>query len=92
MVTLIRFVFLIFPILLMGFEPRPVTPYPVVGYEEVPFFDDARQVSRDLLIWYPINPQIEGTPSKNPWDVFNVAIGAPFKSREGKVPVIVVSH
>lgn len=90
--SLIRYLFLILPIILMGFEPYPITPYPVVGYDEVPFLDETHQMSRDLLIWYPINPQIEGIASKNPWDVFNVAIRAPFKTSEVKVPVIVISH
>lgn len=89
---LIRYLFLIFPFVLMGFEPHPITPYPVVGYDEVPFLDEAHQMSRDLLIWYPINPQIEGIASKNPWDVFNIAIRVPFKTSEVKVPVIVISH
>lgn len=90
--SFIRYFFLIFPTLLIGFEPHPVTPYPVVGYDEVPFFDEAHQMSRDLLIWFPVDSQIEGVASKNPWDVFNVAIRAPFKTSEAKVPVIVISH
>ncbi len=90
--TFIRYLILIFPGMLLGFEPYPVTPYPVVGYEEVPFQDNGDQLSRNLLIWYPVNPQIEGTASKNPWDVVNVAMGAPPQTSEAKMPVIVVSH
>jgi predicted dienelactone hydrolase len=92
MSSFIRYLVLIFPVMLLGFEPHPVTPYPVVGYEEVPFQDNVQQMSRNLLIWYPINPQLEGTISKNPWDVFNVAIGVPPKTFEAKMPVIVISH
>lgn len=92
MTALIRYLVLIFPAILIGFEPHPVTPYPVVGYEEVPFFDDAHHMSRNLLIWYPVNPQVEGTASKNPWDVFNVAIRAPIRTSEVKMPVIAISH
>jgi predicted dienelactone hydrolase len=91
MCIFIRYLLIIFPAVLLGFEPYPVTPYPVVGYEEVPFLD-ADQTSRNLLIWYPVNPQIQGTVSKNPWDVFNVALGASPKTSETKMPVIVVSH
>lgn len=86
----IRYLVLIFPVMLIGFEPHPVTPYPVVGYEEVSFFDDAHRMNRNLLIWYPVDPQIEGTVSKSPWDVFKVAISASPKT--GKMPVIAISH
>jgi predicted dienelactone hydrolase len=82
----LRVLILIFPVMLIAFEPHPVTPYPVVGYEEVPF-DEQR-----LLIWYPVDPQVEGTPSKSRWDVFNVAIGAPLKTSESKMAVIAISH
>jgi predicted dienelactone hydrolase len=92
MKAFIRYLVLIFPVMLIGFEPHPVTPCPVVGYEQVPFFDDVHQMNRNLLIWYPVDPQIEGALSKSPWDVFKVAIGASPKTSERKMPVIAISH
>lgn len=74
----------------MGFEPRAVAPYPTVGYREVNFFDDFSNSDRALLVWYPVDSAAVGKPSKNPWDVFHVALnGAP---AETKMPIIIISH
>ncbi len=84
--------FLFIPLLLTAFEPRPITPYPVVGYREIPFYDDLQKVERIAMIWHPVNPDVIGAPSKDSWDVFNVAINAPVASSKTKMPVIVISH
>jgi predicted dienelactone hydrolase len=80
------------PLTLFAFEPRPVTPYPVVGFKDISFFDKTYKMKRDLLIWYPVDPVIVGTPSQNPWDLFNVAINAPLVQSKTKPPIIVISH
>jgi predicted dienelactone hydrolase len=81
-----------FPLILFAFEPHPVTPYPVVGYREISFYDDFHKIQRQLLIWYPVDPQVRGVPSKNPWDLFYVALNAPPVEAKMKMPVIVISH
>lgn len=88
-----KILFILFlPITLMAFETHPVTPFPVLGYREISFKDENFQIDRAMLIWYPIEQQISGTPSKSPWDLFNIAIDAVPLSSNGKMPVIVISH
>jgi len=77
---------------LEAFEPHPVTPYPVLGYREYSFFDDFYHVNRVLLAWYPVDPLTAGTPSKNPWDVFNVAVNAFPAHYASKRPIVIISH
>lgn len=80
-----RYLFVVLlPVWLAAFEPRPITPYPVVGYRELSMPD-----SRPISIWYPVKPAVQGEPSGNPWDLFNVAKGADFPLYS---PLIVVSH
>lgn len=81
-----------FPCALKAFTPYPVTPYPVCGYREISFFDRTSKSERMLLVWYPVDPQTEGTPSPNPWDDFKVAIDAPPMTSKTKRPVIAISH
>lgn len=83
-------ILLFFP--LMAFEPHPVTPYPVLGYQEVSFFDKLQNVERQLLIWYPVDPVEKGTPSTYAWDVFNLAVNAQIQKSNVKRPLIIVSH
>jgi predicted dienelactone hydrolase len=89
-----RGVFLLFlmPLTLWAFEPLAVTPYPVVGFKEIPFYDDFQKMHRQILVWYPVDAFIEGSPSTNPWDVFNVAINAPAAKLHQKTPLVVLSH
>lgn len=87
-----RFALLIFPVVLIAFEPRPVTPSPVVGYRTETFFDPAQKMQRDLLIWYPVSPETIGTRSESPWDVFDIALNAPPAASQAKRPVIAISH
>lgn len=84
--------FFFFPVILSAFEPHPVTPYPVVGYREISFYDDFHKMQRQLLIWYPVDPQVAGVPSKNSWDLFHVALNAPPVETKAKMPVIAISH
>lgn len=81
---------LLFPLAILAFEPRLVTPYPVVGYREIEFFDDVHKIDRTLLIWYPINATVEGKSSKDPWDVFNIALNA--SPKISKMPIVILSH
>ncbi len=83
---------LLIPISMLAFEPYPVTPYPVVGYRETPFFDDFQKVDRMLLSWYPVEPTTVGTKSDSPWDLFYVAINAVPAQSTAKMPVIAISH
>lgn len=87
------FILLCFPLTLAAaFSPQPVTPYPVLGYQEIPFFDTFQQVDRQLLVWYPVEPETTGTQSASPWDLFAIAINAaPARSPEKK-PIIILSH
>lgn len=78
--------------LLSAFHPHPVTPYAVVGYKEIDFFDDSSQQTRKILLWYPIDAQIKGSPSPNLWDVFDVSVDAPISNPDIKKPLIVISH
>lgn len=82
---------ILFPFALWAFEPHPVTPYPVVGYREEPFFDEFQKRDRKLLVWYPVDPSLPGSPSPDPWDLFNIAQDAPVASK-AKLPLIVISH
>ena len=84
--------FLFLSVSLNALEPLPVTPYPVVGYKEIPFFDASQQKTRSLLIWYPVKPQTTGKESPNEWDQFKIATNAPINSPKGKMPVVVFSH
>lgn len=86
------FILLLIPFALRAFEPQPVTPYPVVGVHSIPFYDDFQKVQRELLVWYPVDDTTTGSPSKNPWDVFNVAVDAPPAAVKTKMPIIVLSH
>jgi len=78
--------------MLTGFEPKIVTPYPILGFSEHSFFDSDQKVNRTLLIWYPVAPEITGKPSSSAWDVFNVAIDAPLDSSQTNLRLIVLSH
>lgn len=88
--TFLIFVFSL--VSLNAFEPRSVTPYPVVGYKEFPFFDESYQKTRHILAWYPVNPETSGEKSPNEWDQFEVAVNAPIMSAKRKFPIIVISH
>lgn len=83
---------LILPFTSMAFEPTPVTPFPVLGYQQQSFFDDLQKTKRTLLAWYPIDAGNPGVDSDSPWDVFKVAINAPPKTNTSKMPVVVLSH
>jgi predicted dienelactone hydrolase len=85
-------IFLFFPLVLISFEKRSMSPFPVVGYQEVLFLDPFQQINRHLLIWYPVNPQTFGITSNNPWDQFKIAVNAPPSSVTQKMPIIVISH
>lgn len=87
-----RFLLLLIPVALTAFEPRPVTPSPVLGYRQQTFFDPNQKVNRDLLIWYPVVASTTGTPSDNPWDVFQIALNAPPAPSPAKMPLIFLSH
>lgn len=88
-----RFLFvLLLPLTLAAFEPQPVTPYPVVGYQEISFYDSFQQVDRQLLVWYPVAPGTVGSASESPWDQFAVALNAAPAKSQGKMPVVVLSH
>jgi hypothetical protein len=84
--------FFLFPLLLLAFEPQTITPYPVVGFREVSFHDDFQKVNRSLLIWYPVESQVVGIPSKSSLDVFDVAINAAPAHPQFKKPLIALSH
>lgn len=83
---------MILPFALTAFHPNPITPYPVLGNQELPFFDEYHKIDRKLLVWYPVDPEVTGTPSYSPWDVFNIAKNAPILKTEAKRPVIFISH
>jgi predicted dienelactone hydrolase len=92
MKTFLLVIFFIPLYLIASFEPRIITPAPVLGYKEVTFYDKFQKANRELLIWYPVHPITPGTISENPWDVFQVAINAvPFITQK-KIPVVVISH
>lgn len=85
--------FLFSALLASSFEPKVITPYPVVGYQEAAFSDEIYKVYRNVLIWYPVDDAlIVGQPPSNPWDLFNVAENAPIASPQLKKPVIIISH
>src|SRR5271156_446556 len=77
---------------LNAFTPQPITPYPVVGYKEISFFDEFHRMKRTVLVWYPIAPSIEGQPSSNLWDVFKIAPESPISNPKVKKPLLVISH
>lgn len=81
-----------FPFMLTGFEPKIVTPYPVLGFREHVFFDPHQKVERRLLMWYPVMPGTMGKPSNNAWDIFNVASNAPLDPSQANQRLIVLSH
>lgn len=85
-------ILILFPYYVISFEPKPITPYPVVGYKEIHFFDEFQMAKRNLLIWYPVDPDLPGSPSKDPWDLFQIALNAPFAYSKEKMPVIILSH
>lgn len=89
---LYRFLYLVifFPAVLLGFNPHPMTPNPVLGYTEIAFFDDDFKQNRQIEVWYPVEPQIDGAPSGNPWDLFFIAKDAPFAKDHN--PLIILSH
>lgn len=60
MKTILLLLFL--PCALWGFTPKAITPFPVIGYKEIPFYDDLNLFERQILVWYPIKPAKE--PSK----------------------------
>ena len=86
------FVFFFFPLLLYAFEPHRVTPYPVVGFKEIPLDGEAQTSRRHILVWYPVDAQVGGVPSDDPWDLFNVAVNASPAQLPEKFPLIVISH
>jgi len=53
-----------------GFEPIPITPYPVIGYQESSFADNSHGAYRQMLIWYPVDALTVGNKSTSPWDLF----------------------
>lgn len=85
------FILLLLPLAIFAFEPHSITPYPVLGYSEVPFFDEFQKTNRHLLIWYPVAPGIAGVPSNSPWDVFFIEKDVEINSSK-KRPVIALSH
>ncbi len=85
-------IFLLFPLCLFGYSSNPANAEPVVGFREIPFFDDFQKVDRQLLVWYPVSSNTAGKPSDNPWDLFKVAQDAPIDHSKGKFPLIVLSH
>ncbi len=88
-----RYLFLLLLFLsFSSFKPHPITAYPVVGYKEISFFDQFHQKSRQLIIWYPVEPQTKGTSSSNLWDVFDIAVDSPILNPKLKKPVVVISH
>lgn len=85
-------VIFLFSIPLIAFEPQPVTPFPVLGYREIPFYDDFHKIQRQLLVWYPVEPVTMGVPSKNAWVDFQVALNPPPAQTKVKRPLIAISH
>lgn len=87
---MLRILFLLIatPLFLASFEPRMITPFPTVGYREIPFEDS---VEKSLLFtWYPVDPGVIGTHSQNSWDRFNIAKEAlPYGT---KLPTVIISH
>lgn len=88
-----KLIFLIlFPFAIYSFAPNPITPYPVLGYQEVPFYDAHFKINRQYLIWYPVEETVSGTPSGDFWDIFKVAINAPIAPSNSLRPIVVISH
>lgn len=80
------------PLFLSAFEPTPITPHAVVGYHEIPFHDRNQALDRTILVWYPVDPLLNGTPSESPWDLFYIAKDAAILNPNQKKPIIVYSH
>lgn len=89
---MVLFCVLFFTSPLGAFEPHPVTAFPVVGYREFSFVDEHYPKKRNVLVWYPVEPQVLGEKSSNEWDRFMVAVNAPIASKGTKKPVVVISH
>lgn len=88
----ILLILLLFPLFAFAFSPLPVTPFPVIGFKELPFFDNNQKVNRTVLVWYPVLANTVGHASPDPWDTFNIAVDGPVAETFGKMPVIVISH
>jgi predicted dienelactone hydrolase len=69
---------------LAAFEPILITPYPVVGYREVPI------ENQTLYLWYPVKADVVGTKSDSPIDVFKIAKDSEFQ--KVPAPLIILSH
>jgi predicted dienelactone hydrolase len=87
-----RIVLILLPLLLQGFEPIPITPYPVVGFQSASFSDNPNGIYRQSLIWYPVDPLTVGTKSASVWDQFYIAENATPAKSKVKRPIIVLSH
>jgi len=87
---MIRISFLVFPLLLSAFEPQPVAQSPVIGFAKIPFMDHHLNMERELLVWYPVDPGAGKTPSRNPWDLFEISDAPP--SNPAEKSVVVISH
>lgn len=86
------FLMMILPFALTAFQPNPITPFPVLGYRELPFFDEYHKIDRKIIAWYPVESDVVGKPSHSPWDLFHVALNASILNPEKKKPVIFISH
>lgn len=84
--------FLLLPLSLFAFEPQIVTPTPVVGFRQLPFYDETNQTERNVLVWYPVDPLEAGKESDSPWDLFKIALNAAPAPSQNKYPVVVISH
>ncbi len=89
---IIVFYILTVPFLSWGFEPNPITPYPVLGYQESPFSDNSNEMYRRMLVWYPVEALTVGSKSSSAWDQFLVAENAPPAKSKTKRPIVVLSH
>ena len=87
-----RYCIVAISLILMSFTSRIVTPNPVLGFREIPFLDEFHLTNRSYLIWYPVDPFIEGKASESPWDTFLVAKEAIPKKSKNKMPVVILSH
>jgi len=79
------------PFVVNAFEPLPVSPEPVVGYNEITFSDEGN-VNRKVLVWYPVPSQTVGRASDSPWDMFKIAPDAAVNEEDRKKPVVIISH
>lgn len=85
-------ILLLFPFSLFAALPNAAVNEPVIGFREIPFFDESQKVDRQLLVWYPVSAETPGKSSSNSWDLFRVAQDAPIDNSKGKFPLIVLSH